>query len=312
MAGSDSAIAAAAGLGGALIGGLSAFLAGRVQWRRESRRELYAELLTAAHDVRGFLEGLRRTQRIPVRAQFLVKLDAASLLASWKVQEVLDHWRPLAVRLHEDQELGIAERREIIELWNTYQNRFQEQAKLELRIRDKLGYRRLAYVFLGFTFAVGFTLVIPAAGKEVYDRIDMFTVPINPFDFDFSDHWTGALILSLVLLILGARAARRADSRILLNTMVLYAVWQFLVVISLSSVKFDIYSLLSQVRYSFALLTLGTILDTLSVVTHWWLDRGNEDPTISPIIKVLLIFPIIQSLNRRFISLIERISRSRR
>jgi hypothetical protein len=123
MATSDSAVAAAAGLGGALIGGLSTFLASRVQWRRESRKVLYADLLTAAHDVRNSLEGTPSAQEANGQARFLTTLDAASLLASWKVQVILNEWRPLAEALGtEDQALDSDEHQETVRKWSTCQS----------------------------------------------------------------------------------------------------------------------------------------------------------------------------------------------
>ena len=57
MSASAALVGAAAALLGALIGGTATLLAGRIQWRRESRQKAYAELLTASHEVRWWLEG---------------------------------------------------------------------------------------------------------------------------------------------------------------------------------------------------------------------------------------------------------------
>ena len=51
-----SLITAAAGLAGAGIGGFSTYLANRAQWRRESRRTVYANLIGAAYEMDSFIE----------------------------------------------------------------------------------------------------------------------------------------------------------------------------------------------------------------------------------------------------------------
>lgn len=96
----SSWLAPAAGLIGVLIGGLIAVLAARGQWRRESRREAYAQLLTAAHEVRWMLatEKDQNADSRPLSAEgpiapFLAALDAANLLAAYRVQHVLNDWR---------------------------------------------------------------------------------------------------------------------------------------------------------------------------------------------------------------------------
>ena len=59
MAASDSTttslITAAAGLVGALIGGISTYVANRGQWQRESRRTVYAELISASYGIESFI-----------------------------------------------------------------------------------------------------------------------------------------------------------------------------------------------------------------------------------------------------------------
>lgn len=111
MADLDTAlIGAAAGLIGALIGSLSTFQAGRAQWRREARRQAYAELLSAAHNIANLLEAsdaeTSDEEAAPKAAfaanevfPFLAALDAATLLGSHRAQWVLTQWRTLATSI---------------------------------------------------------------------------------------------------------------------------------------------------------------------------------------------------------------------
>jgi hypothetical protein len=93
--------------------------------------------------------------------------------------------------------------------------RFQEEAKLELKVRGKLGYRRLAYQFLAGTCAVGVTLLVPSI-ERFGDRSVRFFSEILAIDNYDVEYWHVAIPLMVILLFFGARAASRADARFLL------------------------------------------------------------------------------------------------
>jgi uncharacterized membrane protein YwzB len=106
MALSDSLITAAAGLVGAGIGGLSTYVANRGQWRRESRRTVYANLIGAAYKMESLIESKLKLAVVTsmdtspdtdLPTQFALQLDSAALLAKGNTQEALDGWRRLYV-----------------------------------------------------------------------------------------------------------------------------------------------------------------------------------------------------------------------
>jgi hypothetical protein len=104
MALSDSLISAAAGLAGAAIGGFSTYAANRGQWRRESRRTAYTDLISTSYQLESVIksgdetsEGARKEigDGTDLHMQFSLQLDSATLLAKEGTQAALDEWRTL-------------------------------------------------------------------------------------------------------------------------------------------------------------------------------------------------------------------------
>ncbi len=151
-------VVAASALLGALVGGTTTLLAGRFQWRRESRREAYAQLLTVSHEVRWWLEGHRPNSSAsnddgvdPIR-KFFSTFDAASVIASYSVQVALDDWATVAGDLPELSRstafmTNESARRDILRQWIERQTEFHIAAKHELGIRGERTYSRRAFSY---------------------------------------------------------------------------------------------------------------------------------------------------------------------
>jgi hypothetical protein len=149
-------VGAAFALIAAMIGGATTFLAGRSQWRRESRREAYAQLLTASHEVRWWLEGSPPDEKShesvePIR-KFFAALYAASIIASYPVQIMLDTWKTIADDLPElsrsksfmDDETA---KRDVAHQWMEQQRDFHTAAKHEFGVKGLVSYRRRAHTY---------------------------------------------------------------------------------------------------------------------------------------------------------------------
>jgi hypothetical protein len=193
-------LAPGVGLIGVLLGGFIAVVTTREQWRRESRRQAYAELMTTAYEVRwalgaeyGHLEDQRQSINRAV-AQFLATLDAANLLAAYRVQHVLTDWRAATQALlhSEDSRASITEER-----WIAYQERFRVAAKAELHIRGPQGYGRLTAGLLAGAF---FFLSVGGSHQYLSQGIDTIERTVGSASF-----WIG-----LTLLIFSAIMAYRA------------------------------------------------------------------------------------------------------
>jgi hypothetical protein len=154
-------VGAAAALLGALVGGITTLMAGRFQWRRESRREAYAQLLTVSHEVRWWLEGHQPNTSAsndgvdPIR-RFFSTLDAASVIASYSVQVALDDWATVAGDLPElsRSTAFLADetaRRAILRQWLERQTEFHVAAKHELGIKGERTYSRRAFSYATVT-----------------------------------------------------------------------------------------------------------------------------------------------------------------
>jgi hypothetical protein len=149
-------VGAAFALIAAMIGGATTLLAGRSQWRRESRREAYAQLLTASHEVRWWLEGsppdAKSHESGEAIRKFFAALDAASVIASYPVQINLDTWRVVADDLPElCQSTNFMEneaaKRDVLRQWIEEQRDFHTAAKHELGVRGLVSYRRRAHTY---------------------------------------------------------------------------------------------------------------------------------------------------------------------
>jgi hypothetical protein len=216
----SSWLAPAAGLIGVLIGGLIAVLAARGQWRRESRREAYAQLLTAAHEVRWMLatEKDQNADSRPLSAEgpiapFLAALDAANLLAAYRVQHVLNDWRLAAEGLlgSKDTETPMT-----LQRWSLYQDRFQLAAKAELHIRGQQNYSRLT---AGLMAGASLFLFMAVSPLYVSPKTDPLTLGLG-----FTVFWAG-----LLCLIGGLVMAYRGRMRRLASALGLIAVDIFVV-----------------------------------------------------------------------------------
>lgn len=234
-------IGAAAGLIGALIGSVSTFQAGRAQWRREARRQAYAELLTAAHNIANLLEAKTSDEDAasePALAAndvfpFLAALDAATLLGSHRTQWVLTQWRSVATSSvgHDSSLKHTPSRRRrnsatAVEDWGTYLDRFLAEAKKELRIISVNWYQRVAVsisIFAGFGFVLAFP---PIFGSAVDPN------PPIPIDASFKRSGYTAFYISVGLLVLAIFYLRRAHLSRVMGVCVLIGI-VFLVMVGL-------------------------------------------------------------------------------
>jgi hypothetical protein len=153
----DSAVTAAAGLIGAIIGGASTYLASRVQWRRESRRTAYAALISVAYEVESLITAQlkgKETIRMDAdpRIDFYSRLDSASLLAKPTTQHALRMWRSLSRYLDRLEELSERERKALLAEWQLQRNRFYEFAKDELGVKGWRSNRRAAVFYYVLAF----------------------------------------------------------------------------------------------------------------------------------------------------------------
>jgi hypothetical protein len=154
MNASVALVGAAAALLGALIGGTATLLAGRIQWRRESRQKAYAELLTASHEVRWWLEGHQPSASTPDQIvepirKFFSALDAASVVASYHVQIALNDWTTTAEDLPQlsQAEASMTDeeaRRKLVRQWIEQHQQFHASAKHELGIKGEIAFSRRA------------------------------------------------------------------------------------------------------------------------------------------------------------------------
>jgi hypothetical protein len=210
-------IGAAAGLVGAVIGSVSTFQAGRAQWRREARRQAYAELLTAAHDLANLLEAdameasdedtsTESTLSASTVIPFLAALDAATLLGSYRTQWVLTQWRSLATSGLRGipSQMRVPPSLPTAQDWGTYLIRFLIEAKKELRILSVDQYQRVA-VGIGTAAGFGFLLALAPLFGPGFDP----TPPI-PVDESFKRSGYIALYVALTLLAVTIFYLRRA------------------------------------------------------------------------------------------------------
>jgi hypothetical protein len=157
MAISTNLISAAAGLAGAIIGGTSTYLANRIQWRRESRRKAYADLIGTAYSVESFIaDGLQKEvasnagssiSKADPRTEFYSGLDSAILLAKWKTQNALHKWRGLSLSLDSFESLAESDRILLRSRWQDRQNEFYDCAKHELGVQGRYSYRRVLVIY---------------------------------------------------------------------------------------------------------------------------------------------------------------------
>jgi hypothetical protein len=212
MALPDSLISAAAGLVGAGIGGLSTYLASRIQWRRESRRTVYASLIGVAYEVESFIApspeapaGGDSSDSTDPRTQFYSQLDSATLLAKWNTQNALGKWRRLSPYLDKFSELEESERAILRDEWEKRRNEFYEFAKDELGVKGALSNRRaLAMYLLLAIVSMVITAVIPGNNGAILGKLP-FTVHKAELT---AASWV-FLLISTAFLILAFRAARR-------------------------------------------------------------------------------------------------------
>jgi hypothetical protein len=146
----DSLITASAGLIGAGIGGTSTYLASRGQWRRESRRTVYASLISAAYEMEAFLKSTLQGAGEPntetsadadPRMEFSLQLDSASLLAKGNTQEKLELWRQL---LDDPDTLAERSSQEFLGRWQDQRRVFSQHARDELGAPGMVRHRRRA------------------------------------------------------------------------------------------------------------------------------------------------------------------------
>ena len=157
MSASVALVGAAAALLGALIGGTATLLAGRIQWRRESRQKGYAELLTASHEVRWWLEGHQPSASTPDQIvepirKFFSALDAASVVASYHVQIALNDWATIAEDLPRLSQSAASmtneeARQKLVRQWMEQHQEFHAAAKHELGIKGEVAFSRRAILY---------------------------------------------------------------------------------------------------------------------------------------------------------------------
>jgi hypothetical protein len=207
---------------GALIGGFTTFVAGRMQWRRETRREAYAQVLTTSHEVAWWLRGEESREAQPGEAdrrlRFLAAIDAASLFASYRVQWVLDDWRPLAEEVARRSSVDSGEVRfepELATEWTAHQLQLMKQAKLELGIRGQRQYWGWMLFFGWVSIPISFTALF-----FLYE-LDSAADPssLSQFVPSTDSQWyaEGVVLLwvGIGLLALSSVAAFRSRSRLL-------------------------------------------------------------------------------------------------
>jgi hypothetical protein len=175
-------VGATAALLGALIGSTTTLLAGRIQWRRESRQETYAALLTASHEVRWWLEdhqpsALPPSQIGDVIRKFFSTLDAASVMASYSVQVALNDWTMVAETLPKLSRAAASmtdeeARQELVHQWMEQHQQFHAAAKHELGIKGEIAFSRRAIasaILAAFLLAISALLLYPSYPKEAID-----------------------------------------------------------------------------------------------------------------------------------------------
>jgi hypothetical protein len=202
---SANLISAGAGLAGAMIGGVSTYLANRIQWRRESRRTAYAALISSSYDVENFImAGLKNSEAKGVdadtssddpRTEFYSRLDSAVLLAKWKTQNALHKWRDLYVRLDGFDDLTRSQRTSLREVWQERRSEFYDRARDELGVAGRYSYGRAltAYIF------VVILVILISCGLRSMEHGDTAVGVVR---------WT-LLLITTALLILTLRAALR-------------------------------------------------------------------------------------------------------
>lgn len=197
-------ITAAAGLVGAGIGGASTYLANRLQWRRESRRTVYANLISAAYGIEPLIASeLTEAQgRIKngngvadPRAEFYLQLDSAALLANWNTQSALQKWRELSLGLGRLNQMTHEERASFRANWSKRQNEFYECARAELGAQGTFSNRRAMMGYL----LIAFVCLAAVAGIE-----DPKPVSVRMLFATWA-----LLAVSSILLYMAFRAARR-------------------------------------------------------------------------------------------------------
>lgn len=203
-------VGAMSALIGALIGGTATLLAGRSQWRRESRREAYAQLLTASHEVRWWLEGYQPNASTssdavdPIR-KFFSAFDVASVIASYSVQVTLSDWATVAGDLPELSQseafmTNEAAKQDVLRQWTDRQTDFHTAAKHELGIRGEITYRRRAHLYVvaaTISLLLSLLLIYPSYPTTIADRARL----------------TGSVIFwaALFALLIAASNAMQAD-----------------------------------------------------------------------------------------------------
>lgn len=177
MAASDgtatSLITAAAGLAGALFGGFSTYAANRSQWRRESRRTVYANLISAAYGMESFIrsrrertkeQGAEKSANSDPRTQFRLQLDTAALVAKANTRGALDTWRGLFDGIP-DNPADAPEN--FLDDWRKIQDVFYDYARNELgapgRVRDRNIAVRASVAALPIIVAFSFLLALSKA-----------------------------------------------------------------------------------------------------------------------------------------------------
>ena len=131
------------------------FWLGRFQWRRESRRDAYAQLLNASHEVRWWLEGYQADASTsnngldPIR-KFFFAFDVAGVIASYRVQVTLSDWATVAEDLPELSRSAAfmtneAAKQDVLRQWIDRQVNFHTAAKHELGIKGEVTYNRRAH-----------------------------------------------------------------------------------------------------------------------------------------------------------------------
>ena len=205
MATSANLISAGAGLAGAIIGGVSTYLANRIQWRRESRRTAYAELISSSYNVGNFITaGLKNfeakgagadTSSDDPRTEFYSRLDSAVLLAKWKTQNTLHKWRDLYEFLDGFDDLTRSQRASLREVWQERRSEFYDRARDELGVAGRYSYGRALTTYV---FAVILIMLISCGLRSIEQGNTAVGVV----------RWT-LLLMTTALLILTLRAALR-------------------------------------------------------------------------------------------------------
>jgi hypothetical protein len=210
MSASVALVGAAAALLGALIGGTATLLAGRIQWRRESRQKAYAELLTASHEVRWWLEGHQPSASTPDQIvepirKFFAALDAASVMASYNVQIDLNDWATIAEDLPQLSQAAASMTNEeagqkLVRQWIEKHQQFHAAAKHELGIKGEVAFSRRA-----ISYAVIAAILLAISALALY--------PSYPPETIDGARRTGTLALGMgfLALVLAAWNALRAD-----------------------------------------------------------------------------------------------------